>query len=98
MRTNFFELSLNSLLRSSSAGISVLSTFVFVTIWELKKLDAICYRIAIIDHGKNVVIGNPTELKDSLGGDIITLKYSKRRRHLISKIEHYKEVKKENDS
>src|SRR5664280_1030788 len=43
---------------------------------------------------------NPTELKDSLGGDIITLSIQKTEdiTDLISKIEHVKEVKKQNDS
>jgi hypothetical protein len=47
-----------------------------------------------------VVIGTPTELKDSLGGDIITLSIQKTEdiTDLISKIEHVKEVKKENGS
>ena len=56
--------------------------------------------VAIIDHGKIVVIGTPTDLKDSLGGDIITLSIQKDIdiTDLISKLEHVKEVKKENGS
>src|SRR5208337_5010747 len=54
----------------------------------------------IIDNGKTVVIGTPTDLKDSLGGDIITLAIQKDTdiTDLISKIEHVKEVRKENGS
>ena len=66
----------------------------FLTTHYLEEADALCDRIAIIDHGKIVVIGTPTELKDSLGGDIITLSIQKDEdiTGLISKIEHVKEV------
>jgi ABC-2 type transport system ATP-binding protein len=72
----------------------------FLTTHYLEEADALCDRIAIIDHGKIVVIGTPTDLKDSLGGDIITLAIQKDTdiTELISKIEHVKEVKKENGS
>jgi ABC-2 type transport system ATP-binding protein len=70
----------------------------FLTTHYLEEADALCDRIAIIDHGKIVVIGTPTDLKDSLGGDIITLAIQKDTEitELISKLEHVKEVKKEN--
>jgi ABC-2 type transport system ATP-binding protein len=70
----------------------------FLTTHYLEEADALCDRIAIIDHGKIVVIGTPTELKDSLGGDIITLSIQKDEdiSGLISKVEHVKDVKKEN--
>jgi ABC-2 type transport system ATP-binding protein len=72
----------------------------FLTTHYLEEADALCDRIAIIDHGKIVVIGSPTELKDSLGGDIITLSIQKDEdiTGLIGKIEHVKEVKKQNGS
>ncbi len=72
----------------------------FLTTHYLEEADALCDRIAIIDHGKIVVTGSPAELKDSLGGDIITLSILKDEdiTGLISKIEHVKEVKKENGS
>jgi ABC-2 type transport system ATP-binding protein len=71
----------------------------FLTTHYLEEADALCDRIAIIDHGKIVVIGTPTDLKDSLGGDIITLSIQKDTdiTELISKLEHVKEVRKEND-
>lgn len=45
----------------------------FMTTHYLEEADALCDRIAIIDHGKIVVVGPPEELKHSLGGDVITL-------------------------
>jgi ABC-2 type transport system ATP-binding protein len=47
---------------------------VFVTTHYLDEADGMCDRIAIIDHGTIVATGSPTELKDRLGGDIVTLK------------------------
>jgi ABC-2 type transport system ATP-binding protein len=71
----------------------------FLTTHYLEEADALCDRIAIIDHGKIIVTGTPAELKDSLGGDIITLAIQDEDEDitgLISKVEHVKEVKKEN--
>jgi ABC-2 type transport system ATP-binding protein len=70
----------------------------FMTTHYLEEADALCDRIAIIDHGKIVVVGTPEELKESLGGDIITLsiKQDIDIAGLVEKIEHVKEVKKEN--
>jgi ABC-2 type transport system ATP-binding protein len=73
---------------------------IFLTTHYLEEADELCDRIAIIDHGRIVVTGSPTELKDSLGGDIITLAIQKDEdiAGLISKVEHVKGVKKENGS
>jgi ABC-2 type transport system ATP-binding protein len=47
---------------------------VFVTTHYLDEADTMCDRIAIIDHGKIVASGTPNELKDKLGGDVVTFK------------------------
>ena len=49
----------------------------FMTTHYLEEADALCDRIAIIDHGKIMVIGTPEELKASLGGDIISSQFKK---------------------
>ena len=46
---------------------------IFMTTHYLEEADALCNRIAIIDHGRIIVVGTPSELKDSIGGDIITI-------------------------
>jgi ABC-2 type transport system ATP-binding protein len=71
----------------------------FMTTHYLEEADALCDRIAIIDHGKIIVVGSPLELKDSLGGDIITVGVQNDVdiTGLVERIEHVKEVKKEND-
>jgi ABC-2 type transport system ATP-binding protein len=72
----------------------------FMTTHYLEEADSLCDRIAIIDHGKIIVVGTPEDLKHSLGGDIITIgiKEDPDVADLISKVEHVKEVKKENGS
>lgn len=47
---------------------------VFVTTHYLDEADQLCDRIAIIDHGKIVATGSPNELKDKLGGDVVTVR------------------------
>jgi len=69
----------------------------FMTTHYLEEADALCDRVVIIDHGKIVVVGSPEELKHSLGGDLITLaiKENDDVSGLIQKVEHVKEVHKE---
>ena len=69
----------------------------FMTTHYLEEADALCDRVAIIDHGKIVVVGSPEELKRNLGGDLITLaiKENEDVSGLIQKVEHVKEVRKE---
>ncbi len=47
---------------------------VFVTTHYLDEADTICDRIAIIDHGHLVATGSPSELKDRLGADLVTVR------------------------
>ena len=76
------------------------SMTIFMTTHYLEEADALCDRIAIIDHGKIVVTGTPSELKDSLGGDIITIsiKGDTDATDIIKGVENVKEVRKENGS
>ncbi|MEM3437694.1 MAG: ATP-binding cassette domain-containing protein [Nitrososphaerales archaeon] len=72
----------------------------FMTTHYLEEADVLCDRIAIIDHGKIIAIGAPSELKDSLGGDIITISIKENAdvSELIRSIEHVKDVRNENGS
>ena len=48
-------------------------TTVFLTTHYLEEADALCDRLAIIDHGSIVIEGTPDELKRQVAGDAITL-------------------------
>lgn len=48
-------------------------TTVFVTTHYLDEADALCDRLAIIDGGKIVAEGSPDELKQQIGGDLVTV-------------------------
>ena len=48
-------------------------TTVFLTTHYMEEADALCDRVAIIDHGKIVASGTPEELKRRVSGDLVTL-------------------------
>jgi ABC-2 type transport system ATP-binding protein len=69
----------------------------FLTTHYLEEADSLCDRIAIIDHGHIVRIGTPTELKASIGGDVIVVGVAETGPDIsadIAKIPLVKEVKK----
>jgi ABC-2 type transport system ATP-binding protein len=72
---------------------------IFMTTHYLEEADALCDRVAIIDHGKIMVIGTPEELKASLGGDIIMIAIKEEAdiTGLVKKVDHVVDVKREND-
>ena len=72
---------------------------IFMTTHYLEEADTLCDRIAIIDHGKIVVTGSPSELKDSIGGDIITIAIKENAdvTNIIKSVENVKEVRNENN-
>jgi ABC-2 type transport system ATP-binding protein len=69
----------------------------FMTTHYLEEADALCDRISIIDHGKIIVTGTPSELKEGLGGDIITISVKENAdvSEIIRGVENVKEVKNE---
>ena len=46
---------------------------IFLTTQYLEEADRLCRELSIIDHGKLIAKGSPSELKAALGGDTITL-------------------------
>jgi ABC-2 type transport system ATP-binding protein len=52
---------------------------VFMTTHYLEEADSLCNRIAIIDHGVIKVSASPSQLKEKLGGDILTLELTEGR-------------------
>jgi len=46
---------------------------IFLTTHYLEEADQLCNRVAIIDLGKIIATGTPSQLKSSIGGDVINL-------------------------
>ncbi len=46
---------------------------IFITTHYLDEADALCDRIAIIDHGSIVAEGTPADLKREISGDVVTI-------------------------
>ena len=46
---------------------------IILTTHYMDEADFLCERVAIVDNGKIVALDTPTNLKDSLGGDVISL-------------------------
>lgn len=71
---------------------------IFMTTHYLEEADMLCDRIAIIDHGKIVTVGAPEQLKEGLGGDIMTLSIKDAKADItgvIQKVPKVKEVRKQ---
>jgi ABC-2 type transport system ATP-binding protein len=48
-------------------------TTIFLTTQYLEEADRLCHRLSIIDHGKLIAKGTPSELKETVGGDMVSL-------------------------
>ena len=46
---------------------------IFLTTQYLEEADRLCRQLSIIDHGKLIANGSPSELKEAMGGDTIAL-------------------------
>jgi ABC-2 type transport system ATP-binding protein len=42
----------------------------------MEEADRLCNRVAIIDHGKIIALDTPKNLKDGIGGDVVTIQSS----------------------
>lgn len=63
-------------------------TTVFLTTHYLEEADALCDRLAIIDHGKIVVEGTPDALKREVAGDVVTLGVVGKGQAVLDLVEH----------
>jgi ABC-2 type transport system ATP-binding protein len=49
---------------------------ILLTTHNMEEADALCRRLAIIDHGRNIALGTPAELKASVpGGFLLRLRF-----------------------
>src|SRR3954454_17203090 len=61
---------------------------VMLTTHNMEEADALCQRLAIVDHGKMIALGTPTELKRSIpGGFLLRLHFGKPTPELIQRLQ-----------
>jgi ABC-2 type transport system ATP-binding protein len=63
-------------------------TTVFLTTHYLEEADALCNRLAIIDHGKIVAEGTPENLKRQVAGDVVTVGVGGDQQAALKALEH----------
>jgi ABC-2 type transport system ATP-binding protein len=61
---------------------------ILLTTHNMEEADALCQRLAIIDHGRNIALGSPTELKASVpGGFLLRLRFGQRSPDLLQRLQ-----------
>ncbi len=61
---------------------------VLLTTHNMEEADALCQRLAIIDHGHIIALGSPAELKSSLpGGYLLRLRFSQTSPDLVGRLQ-----------
>jgi len=65
---------------------------IIITTHYMEEADRLCSRLAIIDSGKIVALDSPSNLKKTIGGDIVTLKISHADIESIKKLDFVKEI------
>ena len=60
---------------------------ILLTTHNMEEADALCQRVAIIDHGRNIAIGTPRELKASVpGGFLLRLRFGQQSPDLLQRL------------
>jgi ABC-2 type transport system ATP-binding protein len=61
---------------------------ILLTTHNMEEADALCQRLAIIDHGRNIALGTPRELKASVpGGYLLRLRFGQRSPELLQRLQ-----------
>jgi ABC-2 type transport system ATP-binding protein len=61
---------------------------VLLTTHNMEEADALCQRLAIVDHGHRIALGTPAELKASIpGGFVLRLRFGNQTPELLKKLE-----------
>ncbi len=74
---------------------------ILLTTHNMDEADALCHRLAIIDHGRNIALGTPSELKSSVpGGYLLQLRFDRLTPELLEGLRSLAGVRevRENDS
>ena len=60
---------------------------ILLTTHNMEEADALCQRLAIIDHGRNIALGTPAELKASVpGGFLLRLRFGTHSAALVEQL------------
>ena len=61
---------------------------ILLTTHNMEEADALCRRLAIIDHGRNIALGTPAELKASVpGGFLLRVRFGHHSPELLERLE-----------
>jgi ABC-2 type transport system ATP-binding protein len=61
---------------------------ILLTTHNMEEADALCQRLAIIDHGRNIALGTPRELKESVpGGFLLRLRFGRHSPELLRRLQ-----------
>jgi ABC-2 type transport system ATP-binding protein len=61
---------------------------VLLTTHNMEEADALCQRLAIVDHGKIIALGTPQELKSSVpGGYLLRLRFGQQSTELLQRMQ-----------
>ncbi|MFZ0758681.1 MAG: ATP-binding cassette domain-containing protein [Candidatus Sulfotelmatobacter sp.] len=75
---------------------------ILITTHNMEEADALCQRLAIIDHGRNIALGTTAELKASVpGGYLLRLRFGRHSPELLQRLGSLvgvREVRAKNDS
>jgi len=60
---------------------------ILLTTHNMEEADALCQRLAIIDHGRMIALGSPMELKNSVpGGFLLRVRFGKHAPELLERL------------
>jgi ABC-2 type transport system ATP-binding protein len=61
---------------------------ILITTHNMEEADALSHRLAIVDHGKNIALGTPAELKESVpGGYLLRLRFGAHSAELLRRLQ-----------
>jgi ABC-2 type transport system ATP-binding protein len=61
---------------------------ILLTTHNMEEADALCQRLAIIDHGRMIALGTPSDLKNSVpGGFLLRLRFAKHSPEMLLRLE-----------